>query len=85
MKTLTDMETQNTDSRLTEPGDELDDELRPEYDRSVLKNGVRGKYLAEYRSGTNLVLLDADVAKAYPTAEAVNAALRRLMQRQAAV
>ena len=45
-----------------------------------MKNGVRGKYLAQYRSDTNLVLLDADVAKAYPTAEAVNEALRRLMQ-----
>ncbi len=39
-----------------------------------------GDDLEEYRSGTNLVLLDADVAKAYPTAEAVNEALRRLMQ-----
>ena len=68
-----------------EPGDDLDDDLRSEYDRSVLKNGVRGKYLAQYRSGTNLVLLDADVAKAYPTAEAVNDALRRLMQPQEAV
>ena len=58
----------------------MEDELRPEYDAAVLKNGVRGKYLAQYRSGTNLVLLDADVAKAYPTAEAVNEALRRLMQ-----
>ncbi|MGI4789178.1 MAG: hypothetical protein ACRYFS_10055 [Janthinobacterium lividum] len=48
----------------------------------MLKNGVRGKYLVQYRSGTNLVLLDADVAKAYPTAEAVNEALRRLMQTQ---
>ena len=68
-----------------EPGDDLDDELRPEYDRSVLKNGVRGKHLAEYRSGTNLVLLEPDVAKAYPTAEAVNEALRRLMQSSSAV
>jgi hypothetical protein len=45
---------------------------------------VRGKYLAQYRSGTNLVLPDADAAKAYPTAEAVNEALRRLMQLQEA-
>ena len=59
--------------------------MRPEYGRGVLKNGVRGKYLADYRSGTNLVLLDPDVAKAYPTAEAVNDALRRLMQGQEAV
>ena len=32
---------------------DLDDELRPEYDASVLKNSVRGKYLAQYRTGTN--------------------------------
>ena len=63
---------------------DLEDELRPEYNSTVLKNGVRGKYLAEYRSGTNIVLLDADVAEAYPTAEAVNEALRRLMQSQEA-
>lgn len=35
----------------SEPGDDLEDELRPEYDSSSLKNGVRGKYLAQYRSG----------------------------------
>ena len=68
------------DKAQAEPGDDLEDDLRPEYDRASLGKGVRGKYLAEYRSGTNLVLLDADVAKAYPTAEAVNKALRRLMQ-----
>jgi hypothetical protein len=78
------MRTQNNTSSGTEPGDNLEDDLRPEYDAAVLKNGVRGKYLAQYRSGTNLVLLDADVAKAYPTAEAVNEALRRLMQLQEA-
>ncbi len=63
---------------------DFEDELRPEYDAATLKNGVRGKYLAQYRSGTNFVLLDADVAKAYPTAEAVNKALRHLMQSQEA-
>ena len=30
------------------------DDLRPEYDASVLKGGVRGKYLQRYRAGTNL-------------------------------
>ena len=75
MKSQTDVLSQ------AEPGDDLEDELRPEYDATVLKNGVRGKYLAQYRSGTNLVLLDTDVAKAYPTAEAVNAALRQLIQK----
>ena len=67
-----------------DPAADLNDELRPEYDASVLKNGVRGKYLAQYRSGTNLVLLAPDVAKAFPTEQAVNEGLRRLMQLQEA-
>ena len=74
------MKTQSKTLPEAEPGDDLEDELRPEYDATILKNSIRGKYLAQYRSGTNLVLLDSDVAKAYPTAEAVNEALRRLMQ-----
>lgn len=57
-----------------------DDELRPEYDASVLKGGVRGKYLERYRSGTNLALLAPDVRAAFPTDEAVNQALRSLIQ-----
>jgi hypothetical protein len=58
-----------------------EDELRPEYDLSLLlKDGVRGKYVAQYREGTNLVLLEPDVAAAFPTAETVNAALRLVMQ-----
>ncbi|HHY58631.1 MAG TPA: hypothetical protein GYA08_24715 [Chloroflexi bacterium] len=60
---------------------ELEDELRPEYDLdSLLKGGVRGKYVERYRAGTNLVLLDPDVAKAFPSATAVNEALRLVMQ-----
>jgi hypothetical protein len=39
------------------------DELRPEYDLSKLKGGVRGKYAKRFRQGTNLVLLSPDVAK----------------------
>jgi hypothetical protein len=39
------------------------EELRREYDLSKLKGGVRGKYAARYRSGTNLVLLSPDVAE----------------------
>jgi hypothetical protein len=57
-----------------------DDELRPEYDASVLKGGVRGKYLERYRAGTNLALLAPEVRAAFPTDEAVNQALRSLMQ-----
>jgi hypothetical protein len=57
-----------------------DDELRPEYRREDLGKGVRGKYYAAYQKGTNLVLLNPDIAKAFPTSEAVNEALRGLLQ-----
>jgi hypothetical protein len=53
--------------------------MRPEYDFSQLKGRVRGKYADRYREGTNLVLLDPDVAAAFPDAKAVNEALRLLM------
>ena len=58
----------------------LDDELRPEYDETVLKDGVRGKYVDRYRQGTNMVLLAPDVAATFPTEQAVNDALRLLMK-----
>lgn len=61
--------------------DEMDDDLRPEYDlRELLKGGVRGKYAERYREGTNLVLLAPDVADAFPDEEAVNQALRLVIQ-----
>lgn len=56
------------------------EELRPEYHREDLGPGVRGKYLESYQKGTNLVLLSPDVAKAFPTEEAVNDALRSLIE-----
>jgi len=56
------------------------DELRPEYHREDLGPGVRGKYFESYRKGTNLVLLSPDVAKAFPTENAVNDALRSLIE-----
>jgi hypothetical protein len=56
------------------------DELRPEYDFTQLQGGVRGKYVERYKQGTNLVLLAPDVAQAFPTAEAVNEALRLLIR-----
>jgi hypothetical protein len=56
------------------------DELRPEYRREDLATGVRGKYLDVFRDGTNLVLLNADLAKAFPTEDSVNKALRSLME-----
>ena len=55
------------------------DELRPEYKREDLGPGVRGKYFEEYSKGTNLVLLNPEVAKVFTTAEAVNDALLSLI------
>ena len=57
------------------------DELQPEYDlRELLRHAVKGKYAARYRQGTNLVLLDPAVARAFPTAAAVNDALRLVLR-----
>jgi hypothetical protein len=56
--------------------DENSDEMRPEYDLSKLKFVGRGIYAERYRSGTNIVLLDSDVRKAFPDDESVNEALR---------
>jgi hypothetical protein len=53
------------------------DEMRPEYDFS---GGVRGKFYKEYMKGTNVVLLDPDVAEVFPDSQAVNDALRVLAQ-----
>jgi hypothetical protein len=47
------------------------DEMWPEYDFASMKGGVRAKYHAEYRKGTNVVLLEPDVAEAFPTEQAV--------------
>ena len=55
------------------------DEVRVEYRREELGKGVRGKYFQRASKGTNLVLLDEKVAKAFPTSEAVNEALLGLL------
>ena len=48
------------------------DEVRPEYDFASMKGGVQGKYVEKYRAGTNLVLLDPEMAEAFPTDAAEN-------------
>ena len=53
------------------------DDMRPEYD---FTGGVRGKFYKEYMKGTNVVLLDPDVAEVFPNSVAVNEALRVLAQ-----
>jgi len=56
------------------------DDLRPEYDPPRLKGGVRGKYYKQATAGTNLVLLEPDVARAFPDSASVNRALRLLQE-----
>jgi hypothetical protein len=51
--------------------------MREEYDFS---GGVRGKYAVRFASGSNVVVLDPDVATAFPDSKAVNSALRALKE-----
>jgi len=53
-------------------------DLRAEYDLSQLKGGVRGKYYRDATAGTNLVLVEAELAGVFPDTESVNRALRLL-------
>lgn len=55
------------------------DELRPEYKRSDFGELVRGKYATRISEATNVVVLEPDVAKAFPNDQAVNKALRSLI------
>lgn len=59
---------------------EMTDELRPEYKRSDFGEIVRGKYANRIKEETNVVLLEPDIAKAFPNDEAVNKALRYLLE-----
>ena len=52
------------------------DEMRTEYDFS---KGVRGKYAKQYAQGTNVVVLEPDIAREFPNARSVNQALRSLI------
>ena len=56
-----------------------EDELRAEYDLDELGPGVRGKYYRQAKAGTNLVLIEPDLAKVFPDQESVNRALRLLV------
>ncbi len=53
------------------------DDLRPEYD---FRGGVRGKYAQRFREGTNLVVLDPDVAAEFKDSQSVNDALRKILK-----
>ena len=56
-----------------------EEELREEYDLTQMKGVVRGKYAQRYKEGSNVVVLAPDVAEAFPNEQAVNDALRLLM------
>lgn len=56
------------------------DDLRPEYHLSQLKGGIRGKYYREATAGTNLVLIEPELATVFPDTESVNRALRLLAE-----
>jgi len=62
-----------------------DDDLLPEYDFASMKGGVRGKYVERLREGSNVVLLEPDVAAAFPSSGAVNEALRGVLNTTRAV
>jgi|PlaIllAssembly_1097288.scaffolds.fasta_scaffold1568845_2 hypothetical protein len=56
------------------------DEIRPEYDLSTLQGCVRGKYADLVREGSNVIILDKDVADVFKDDKAVNEALRTLIR-----
>ncbi len=56
------------------------DELRSEYRREDFGPMVRGKYATRLRESSNIVVLDPEIAEAFPNAQAVNAALRGLLE-----
>ncbi len=61
--------------------DTIDEDMLPEYD---FTNAVRGKYAERYHQKTNIVVLEPDVAQAFPNAKAVKKALRSLVKKQQA-
>ncbi|MEO5740783.1 MAG: hypothetical protein ABIS29_09340 [Vicinamibacterales bacterium] len=59
--------------------------MRSEYDFASMKNGARGKYTRRARAGTNIVLIQPEVAEAFPTEQAVNEALKGMLNTTRAV
>lgn len=58
------------------------DDLRQEYPAELIRSGVRGKFAARYREGTNVALIDPELHQHYPDSEAVNRALREHLSRR---
>jgi len=64
---------------------DLENDMRPEYDFASMSGGVRGEYVERLRRENNIVVLEPEVAEAFPTGEAVNAALRGMLNTARAV
>lgn len=62
------------------PANKTADDLRPEYDLARLKGGVRGKYYRQAVAGTNLALIEPELARVFPDTASVNRALRLLVE-----
>ena len=65
---------------MKKPRNDDTDTMRDEYPSELIRSGVRGKYAARFKKGTRAVVLDPDIAGAFPDAKSVNAALRTLVQ-----
>lgn len=63
----------------------LVDDMRPEYDFAAMKGGVRGKYVRRAQERTNIVVIEEEVADAFPTERAVNEALKGVLNTTRAV
>jgi len=61
------------------------DDMRHEYDFASMKGGVRGKYARRARAGTNIVVIEPEVAEAFPSEQAVNEALKGVLNTTRAV
>src|SRR5215210_9438008 len=64
---------------------QIPDDMRSEYDFASMKGGVRGKYARRAREGTNIVLIEPEVTDAFPTEQAVNEALKGVLNTTRAV
>lgn len=71
---------QNANNMKKESAAKRSDVLREEYDLSQLQGGIRGKYYRRALAGTNLVLIEPDLATLFPDSKAVNRALRVLAE-----
>ena len=65
---------------MKKPTKQTETEMRSEYNRSDFQELVRGKYAAQLRASSNVVMIDPDVTELFPNGEAVNAALRSLSE-----